>query len=70
MIKNSPLNIRNIDFIELSKNISSRVIRSFVRENKNFRGYVDNRVHAYIKKVKLYKWLLILIFNFYLPQSY
>ena len=55
LIKNSPLNIRNIDFIELSKNISSRVIRSFVRENKNFRGYVDNRVHAYIKKVKLYK---------------
>ena len=55
LIKNSSLNVRNIEFIELSENISSRVIKSFVKENKSFKDYVDNRVYAYMKKVKLYK---------------
>ena len=55
MMKNSSMKIRSINFIELSENISSRVIRSCIKENKSFRGYVDNRVHAYIRKVKLYK---------------
>ena len=55
VMKNSSMNIRSINFIELYENISSRVIRSCIKENKSFRGYVDNRVHAYIKKVKLYK---------------